>query len=213
MVWEQIVLVTIGGAIAAIFGGAVAYNLETAKNKKTIKKVQDLLNNDFTHIHELLSKHIPLTVETFEKLSNNEISFKNVIDREHPNHFSPMINPYHFSFWDAIIASGNLIKLEEKEIRNMTAAHGAITSYCDDIEELRESIYPLISKPDPLTTKQDQDSFLSILRNNLLARLYICHFLYKMEISWIKLEKIDEESISKAKQIVNWKENDSESKI
>ena len=124
--------------MAAASGLAVQWIHATRERRKDIKKIQDLLKPEFEELYQILIKeerNIKKAKRRAEKdldsLSNDEINIRDYFDRVGGLRLESLV-------WDAVISSGNLIKLDNDEIEIIQLVQQGVRYYNKNMDQLRK---------------------------------------------------------------------------
>jgi len=131
-IWSIIIPSVVG--ILGILGGIwVGQHLsdrkENQKEKDELKKLQYLLNADFTLVNRMNEQ----SLENISKLENTVKGFTNIMPEIPDNDkfveffASFRFSVHEFTYWDSIMAQGILFKLSEHDLRFITTANKAIS--------------------------------------------------------------------------------------
>ena len=135
---ENVGYTVLGGGLAAIFG-LVAQRVHTEReSRRDIKKIQDLLKLEFEELYQILMeekrniKKAKCRVEQdLDLLSKDEIDIPDYFDRVGGLHLESLV-------WDAVISSGNLIKLDNGEIEIIQLVQQGVRHYNKNMDQLRK---------------------------------------------------------------------------
>ena len=131
-IWSIIIPSVVGvlGILGGIWVGQhLSDRKEERKSKEELRKLQYLLNADFTLINRMNQQ----ALENSPKLENFVDGITNIMP-EIPNnekfveYFAGFRFAVHeFTYWDSIMAHGILIRLSEHDLRFITTAHKTIS--------------------------------------------------------------------------------------
>ena len=135
---ENVGYTVLGGGLAAIFG-LVAQRVHTERESRNdIKKIQDLLKLEFEELYQILMeekrniKKAKCRVEQdLDLLSKDEMDIPDYFDRVGGLHLESLV-------WDAVISSGNLIKLDNGEIEIIQLVQQGVRHYNKNMDQLRK---------------------------------------------------------------------------
>lgn len=122
---EELLLIIIGALVAGAVGTIFAYQTEFIRERKTVKKIKELLNEEFFDIYEAY-------VDEQDTIQKAKASIKTDISKIIDNtttisdYFYKHGQIFQFSIWTAISTSGDLIKLSKDEIVEIEAMHNAV---------------------------------------------------------------------------------------
>jgi hypothetical protein len=165
-IWSIIIPSVVG--VLGILGGIwVGQHLSDRKEKKKsnedLKKLQYLLNADFTLINRMNEQ----SLEKILKLANTVRGFTNIMPEIPDNDkfveffASFRFGVHEFTYWDSIMAQGILFKLSEHDLRFITTANKAITNtikiQSEGFAELAKGLFSLAygnNNPEIIKTNQ-----------------------------------------------------------
>ena len=126
---ENVGYTILGGGIAAISGLVVQWLYSRWERKNAIKKIQGLLKPEFEELYQILiderrtakkAKHS--SENDFDRLNGHEMKISEYLTEVGGVRLRSLA-------WDAIISSGNLIKLDNNEIEIIQSAHHNVMEY------------------------------------------------------------------------------------
>ena len=135
---ENVGYTILGGGIAAISGLVVQWLYSRWERKNAIKKIQGLLKPEFEELYQILiderktaekAKHS--SENDFERLNGHEIKISEYLTKVGGGRLRSLA-------WDAIISSGNLIKLDNNEIEIIQSAHHDVMEYNKNMNRLQK---------------------------------------------------------------------------
>ena len=135
---ENVGYTILGGGLAAIFG-LVAQRVHTEReSRKDIKKIQDLLKLEFEELYQILmeekrniQKAKRRAGKDLDLLSEDEMDIPDYFDRVGGLHLESLV-------WDAVISSGNLIKLDNGEIEIIQLVQQGVRHYNKNMDQLQK---------------------------------------------------------------------------
>ena len=135
---ENVVYTILGGGLAAIFG-LVAQRVHIEReSRKDIKKIQDLLKLEFEELYQILmeekrniQKAKRRAGKDLDLLSEDEMDIPDYFDRVGGLHLESLV-------WDAVISSGNLIKLDNDEIEIIQLVQQGVRHYNKNMDQLQK---------------------------------------------------------------------------
>ena len=126
---ENVGYTILGGGIAAISGLVVQWLYSRWERKNAIKKIQGLLKPEFEELYQILiderriaKKATHSSENDFELLSGHEMKISEYLTEVGGGRLRSLA-------WDAVISSGNLIKLDNNEIEIIQSAHHNVMEY------------------------------------------------------------------------------------
>jgi len=192
---------------SALIGAAVAsillFSHERAKDKREIKKIKSLLNSDFASLYNDMTKDRLFIQSEHDKLGEEDGLVSNIISEKMsiPDFYQKYGTYYTVEFWDAIVSSGSLLKLDKDEISRVQAVHNSLKWYNENLRELQDGtadyLYDSINveedsddEPDPEEVKEALIDYF----NAILSLIKDCvDDLEKLQkFSWIHLENVDD---------------------
>ena len=137
---ENVGYTVLGGGIAAVSGLVVQRWHTRWERKNNIKKIRGLLKPEFERIYQLLIderrtvERIKLrSEEDFDSLSNHTMMASEYLDIVGSRRLHSLV-------WDAIISSGNLIKLDNDEIKITQLAQQIVRNYNENMDNLQNIV-------------------------------------------------------------------------
>jgi len=135
----------IAAIFGSIFGALVAfvlfYNHDVSKEKRDIKKIRALINSDFARLYQLAKEDISkIEQDNVEHTLDDYINKITAGDTNIDEFLFEYSKISEFNFWEAIVSSGSLIKLPEKEILLIQGTIDTIQILNIDIKELGEKV-------------------------------------------------------------------------
>ena len=114
----------IGGVVGAVFAFIFSYYLMIRKQKNELKKIQNIINDDFYRIYYYANE----SIEIITGLTNNKEFDEYVLDIGHSitrGRTALLLNlpNLRFLLWNAIVSSGRMIELKTNEIQLINTAH------------------------------------------------------------------------------------------
>ena len=135
---ENVGYTILGGGIAAISGLVVQWLYSRWERKNAIKKIQGLLKPEFEELYQILiderriakkAKHS--SENDFERLNGHEMKISEYLTEVGGGRLRSLA-------WDAVISSGNLIKLDNNEIEIIQSAHHDAMEYNKNMNRLQK---------------------------------------------------------------------------
>ena len=135
MILEQLGIAFIG----AIFGGVVGFSTsifwERKKEQKELKKLKQLLQDDFKRLYDIMYEGITLVEPHLESEKKMESFVDELILKKLDVKMAVGFNiPLEFNFWKVIEDSGLLIKLSLDEIKHVKNTYQFINENTDLLE-------------------------------------------------------------------------------
>ena len=148
-IWSIIIpsVVGVGGVLSGIWiGQHLSDRKEERQKKDELEKIRYFLNADFSLVQRTLTHMI----ETHTKLRDNIIT-KNQSDLYMKTRktlekllVDLQIKTGYFSYWDLLVTSGSLIKLNPDELRIVENTHRSITEYrrieTEEVQRLNDEL-------------------------------------------------------------------------
>ena len=128
----------LGGVIAAMSGMGVQAWYSRRERNNAIKKIQSLLKVEFEELYQILIEERDTAIKAsrnsakdFDRLKNHKIDISEYLEK---------VGGYRLQSlaWDAIISSGNLIKLDNSEIEIIQSVHHSVKSYNKNMNRLQK---------------------------------------------------------------------------
>lgn len=151
----------IGAVTASIF----LFTHERKKEKREIEKIKSLLNSDFSEFYKEITKDKQLIQNEHDKLETSDSLVNKLISGEmdFSEFYSKFGIFYELSYWQAIVSSGSLLKLEKDEINHVQTVANSMDWYNKELDvmhkktndDLSECLFPQDSdqqyedEPDP----------------------------------------------------------------
>ena len=136
---ENVGYTILGGGLAAIFGLVVQWVHTTRERRNSIKKIRELLKPEFEELYQILIndkqiiKKAKLDAEKdLESLYNHEMDI--------PTYLFVGRGRLGSLVWDAIISSGDLIKLDSDEIEIIQSAQQNVKHYNKTMDKLQKKV-------------------------------------------------------------------------
>ena len=135
---ENVGYTILGGGIAAISGLVVQWLYSRWERKNAVKKIQGLLKPEFEELYQILiderktakkAKHG--SENDFDRLNGHEMKISEYLTEVGGGRLRSLA-------WDAIISSGNLIKLDNNEIEIIQSAHHDVMEYNKNMNRLQK---------------------------------------------------------------------------
>ena len=135
---ENVGYTILGGGIAAISGLVVQWLYSRWERKNAVKKIQGLLKPEFEELYQILiderktakkAKHS--SENDFDRLNGHEMKISEYLTEVGGGRLRSLA-------WDAIISSGNLIKLDNNEIEIIQSAHHDVMEYNKNMNRLQK---------------------------------------------------------------------------
>ena len=202
------VAVSVGGG--TLLGYYMSERSRTKQEKKEIRKVKDLLADDFKRINKLAIDDIKKTIAEIEEFEESDKKIdKFVQDRvAFATYTGRVRKTYDFVFWNAIQASGSLIKLNSEEIRGINAIHDSI----DRINEIEIENHAEFSDTVGKISLEEKDlkKRKARLKFNIVAYLIgsinrtgiVYLSMHKLNLTWINVSELSESDSEKLKKII-----------
>ena len=137
---ENVAYTVLGGGIAAISGLVVQRWHASWERKNNIKKIRDLLKPEFVELYQILiderrtvKKAKRRSEDDYGSLNEHEIEASQYLDRVGGVRLLSLA-------WDAIISSGNLIKLDNDEIEIIQAVQQSVRHYNKSMDQLQKEM-------------------------------------------------------------------------
>ena len=175
-----------------------SYN-EQRKEKKELTKIKYLLDADYTLINRNVKDLKENQNDGYEALINENIVYGLLNNRkmfqDYGHHFN--FNVQGFTYWNSLMSSGKLIKLEPDELRIITVSHDSIMRIITQQQEsFQIFLYECINEL--FATSLDMESKINIFKPKydiyykLMIRAYDIIEKnvdgVKKNISWIELQ-------------------------
>lgn len=191
-----------------IFGVIIGYMLselkEISAERREKNKIRNLIKLDFERLNNLAIKDIQTLDKEITKLKQekNPEELKDPVlnevyerKRDLEEYLDGFYTNYEFNFWTALIASGSLIKLNEKEIRAVQVARDTIIDESKTINSIHKGMTERMYKHTTAFAQKPK-----AFRNNLIAELESIkeHSVHAYEIcqeeinelKWINLKQL-----------------------
>ena len=137
---ENVVYTVLGGGIAAISGLVVQRWHARWERKNNIKKIRDLLKPEFVELYQILIDE-RRTVKKAKRHSEDDYGSLNEHEMEASQYLDRVGGVRLLSLaWDAIISSGNLIKLDNDEIEIIQAVQQSVRHYNKSMDQLQKEM-------------------------------------------------------------------------
>ena len=137
---ENVVYTVLGGGIAAISGLVVQRWHARWERKNSIKKIRDLLKPEFVELYQILIDE-RRTVKKAKRHSEDDYGSLNEHEMEASQYLDRVGGVRLLSLaWDAIISSGNLIKLDNDEIEIIQAVQQSVRHYNKSMDQLQKEM-------------------------------------------------------------------------
>ena len=189
---------------SAILGAAVAsvflFSHERQKDKREIRKIKSLLNSDFSEFYEEITKDRQFIQDARDKLETDDSLVNKLISgtMDFSEFYSKYGIFYELQYWQAIISSGSLLKLEKDEISHVQAVSNSMDWYNAELREahqetndsLCDCLFPpdadqqYEDEPDPETVKDILDGYFADVLSMMKDCISDLEELRKF--SWIK---------------------------
>ncbi len=125
--------------VGAVVASILLFAHERAKDKREIKKIRSLLNSDFSALYDLMMKDRERIKKEYKKLNDDELANSIMsTSLSISDFYHDYGNYYDLEFWDAIVSSGSLLKLEKEEIRGAQSVYNSLNWYNKSIRELQD---------------------------------------------------------------------------
>lgn len=185
--FTTIIIAIIGSIVGSFVGGTILGNYISNKNEKSrrteeLKRVRDLIKNDFTTVKRLTRGMLKNQKKIYEHFTNGKSLSKK--DEESLKNFNISYKPsLIFPFWETITNTGALLKLQPVEIKTIQSVHDKVLeAYSHQIQNHKDYT-------DSVMGEKDTDKVITkfINYNNLLynTNLIILEMLdYMNEIDW-----------------------------
>ncbi|MEM3112326.1 MAG: hypothetical protein QXY90_04730 [Candidatus Anstonellales archaeon] len=197
-VWKSLIIVLIGTLSGIIISTLISHVKEENRLRKDVDKTKTLLAKDFCDINKLIFfqfRHI-----TEQLFSLNEI-IPEIVDGEYDyaQITGTYMRRYPFVFWNSIVTSAALIKLDKGEIELVQRAHDLIEEHNTHIiphrDDLLHRLMDYLQSTDP---RQEKIHTLNeVLSNVLLESMNMQFELYARlrmldKLPWIVLDRFSE---------------------
>lgn len=129
---------------SAVFGAAIAsiflFSHERQKEKREIKKIKSLLDSDFSVFYEEITKDRDLIQNERDKLKTEDSLVNKLISGtlDFSEFYSKYGIFYELQYWQAIVSSGSLLKLEKDEISHVQAVANSMDWYNSELKEIHQ---------------------------------------------------------------------------
>jgi len=202
------VAVSVGGG--TLLGYFMSERSRTKQEKKEIRKVKDLLADDFKRLNKLAIDDIKKTIVEIEEFGKSDKKIdKFVQDRvAFATYIGHARKTYDFSFWNAIQASGSLIKLNSEEIKKINVIYDSI----DRINEIEIENHVKFTDTVSKISLEEKDLKKSEagLKFNIVSYLIgsigriesVYLGIHKLNLTWINVSELSESDSEKLKKII-----------
>lgn len=202
-------------AAASVIGGTLlgyymSERSRTRQEKEEIRKVKELLADDFERINKLTIddiKKIITELEEFEKSGKKIDEF--IQDRVSlAAYLGHLRKTYEFTFWDLIQVSGSLIKLSSEEIRGINIIHDALVNVDKLTRKSFEDFFGTVSKislneKDVENRKEDlRLSIVSYLTDSIRRIDTAYTSMLRLNLTWINISELSEADSKKLNEIL-----------
>ncbi len=189
---------------SAIIGSLSAFIFlilhERFKEKKVVNKIKSLINSDFSEFYKDITKDMQFIRNERDKLGTIDSLVNKLISGtvDFSEFYSKYGIFYELEYWQAIISSGSLLKLEKDEISRVQAVSNSMEWYNAELREmyretndsLSECMFPQDSdqqyedEPDPESVKDILDGYFADVLSMMKDCIDDLEELRKF--SWIK---------------------------
>ena len=121
---SELISAIIGAAAGAVFALLSSYYLIKRKQKNELKKIQNMINDDFYRIYYYVNESIRI----IEGLTNGKEFYEyvlNINDNIRTGRSALLLNlpNLRFLLWNSIVSSGKMMELKTDEIQLINTAH------------------------------------------------------------------------------------------
>ena len=135
---ENVGYTVLGGGIAATFGFGAQWLHARRERKNDIKKIRDLLKLEFEELYQVLIGERQ-TAKKAKRCSEDDYGSLNEHEMETSQYLAHVGGMRLRSLtWDAIISSGNLIKLDNDEIAIIQFVQQSVRHYNKNMDQLQK---------------------------------------------------------------------------
>lgn len=139
-IWENIAYVIVGGLVVAGAGAWVQHRHIEKERKNDIKKMREILVPEFEELYHILIEEWKKikgakrkAEKDFDFLINGEMDMDDYLNKTGGLRLESLV-------WDAIISSGNLIKLDNKEIEIIQSIQQSVRRYNKGMDRLQKDM-------------------------------------------------------------------------
>ncbi len=156
---EALGIAFIGAVLGAGFGFFISIFWERKKDQREIKKIKQLLQDDFKRLYDLVDKRLARVEPCLESEKNIQSFVKELVSKKMDKKIvAKFYIPLEFNFWKAIEDSGSLIKLSLDEIKSVKNIHQAIDAYNDKLHNSYDTWKNVLrDKSQHLSASDDND--------------------------------------------------------
>lgn len=210
-----ILLQTIVAIVVSVGGGTyLGYRLSersrTIQEKNEVKKMKDLLKNDFERINNISISRIVTMLGFIENAKNDDFIDDLLTSIEKVSQYAlDNIGFFDFVYWQILSDSGHMIKLDKKEIQQIYSLHFLISGTTsrleqynqEDVNDLKQII---MSDASPSDKKTEFKGRLKTSTYTILGEYQIVYEqIQKMDIPWIETNQLSLDDKEKLDNEIN----------
>ena len=156
---EALGIAFIGAVLGAGFGFFISIFWERKKDQREIKKIKQLLRDDFKRLCVIMDKRLALVEPCLESEKNIQSFVKELVSKKMDKKIvTKFYIPLEFNFWKAIEDSGSLIKLSLDEIKYVKNIHQFIDECAGELNSSYNTWENVLGdKSQHLNTSDDND--------------------------------------------------------
>ncbi|OLB92578.1 MAG: hypothetical protein AUH25_00195 [Thaumarchaeota archaeon 13_1_40CM_38_12] len=198
---ESIVSIAVSVGGGTVLGYLLSERSRTRQEKSDIKKIKELLFDDFKRLNDIAMDDIKNDLVAFTKLENDDFIHELTNNRLSMTNF--MVDhkgSYEFAFWNTINDSSLMIRLEPEDIRVVNAIHFGVSGLNSKMEksfwEQYEEILSFFSNaPEEVRNKGMKEKLIVFFASTLVWHKQIYDALQVVSISWMKLKDLPGDTI------------------
>ena len=192
---SELISAIIGAAAGAGFALLSSYYLIKRKQKNELKKIQNIINDDFYRIYYYVNESIRI----IEGLTNYKKFYEYVLDIDHNisrGRSALLLNlpNLRFLLWNSIVSSGKMMELKTNEIQLINTAHdnteGNFAAMSYRMEQFDQKMCHTKENPVQYTIEEIK-MHTHVFHNELYAQFNLIKHQFDIlyeEIEWIKYE-------------------------
>ena len=195
----------IGALVGAVSAFMLTRHLMTQKQKNELKKIQNIINDEFYRIYYYANESIKIITELVEngtKFDEHILDIRHEISRGRTPLLIDLPN-LRFLLWNSIVSSGRMIELETNEIQLINTAHDNaeehFTSMSYEMKQFDQKMRYTQENPVQYSIKEIK-MYTHMFYTKLYAELHLVKHQFDIlnkKIDWIR----DEFSTDMSKKI------------
>ncbi len=158
------------GVISSTF---VATYKEKEERSRETNKIRSLLSDDFSRLYKEITKDRQLFQNEHDRIgTDGDLSGRLMSDdKEYSKAYSEYGIFYELEYWQAIVSSGSLLKLDKDEIRHVQASYNSMDWYNKELgvmhKEMTDELLECLNPSDDTDQQYQDEPYVEEIRDLL----------------------------------------------